>query len=169
MDVYVKANPGRLSEMIQYEHIIGTIAYQFTWDNVYSYDKDFRLHMAQHPVWSWALILHQAWALRLRDKIKAGEDSGMAQSQGRTPNRGKNDYCKRFNKTGKCSFGKGCKFEHRCMYCHKFGHPIIKCRVLQSEQQGEKADRWGNCTAKDLLSNLNVSNNNAHNKSVKKQ
>ena len=46
MDVYVRAHPGRSSELIQYEHIISTIASQFVWENVYAYDKDFCIHMA---------------------------------------------------------------------------------------------------------------------------
>ena len=47
-DVYSRAHPHRSSELIQYGHIINTISAQYIWENVYDYDKDFRLHMARH-------------------------------------------------------------------------------------------------------------------------
>ena len=63
-DIYTRAKPHKSTELIQYSHIIHTTV----WENVYSYDKDFRLHMAENPGRSWAIILQQAWSLHLRDR-----------------------------------------------------------------------------------------------------
>ena len=47
--IYTKFYPQRSSELIEYNHIIHTIAQIYTWENVYMYNKDFRLHLAKHP------------------------------------------------------------------------------------------------------------------------
>ena len=139
---------------------------QFVWENVYAYDKDFRLHMARYPGRNWSLILHQAWALRLRDKLRSGDFGRSGGGQNSNSRRKNHVYCIRYNKTGKCSFGKGCKFEHRCEYCHKFGHPVINCRKLQADR-AEKGERWYERAGHDLggqgnpnSENANVNNNN---------
>ena len=69
-DIFARANPMRASELIQYSLVIHTISQQFTWDNVYMYDKDFRLHMHRHPAPNWSMILQQAWAMRLREPLR---------------------------------------------------------------------------------------------------
>ena len=48
------------------------------------------------------------------------------------------DVCKQFNRSGRCSYGKECKFEHRCLFCGKFGHPVINCRQLKYGGNGDK-------------------------------
>ena len=63
LDIYTRSNPQRASELIQYNHIIHTTAATYVWDNVYLYDKDFRLHMSKFPTRSWGIILQQAWNL----------------------------------------------------------------------------------------------------------
>ena len=68
-NVYCKANPDRVGELIEYNHVIHSIAAQYVWDNVYLYDKDFRLHISRHLDRNWAIILQQAWSMRLRDRI----------------------------------------------------------------------------------------------------
>ena len=45
-NIYTCANPDRAGELIEYNHIIHSISNTFVWDNVYAYDKDFRLHIA---------------------------------------------------------------------------------------------------------------------------
>ena len=59
-EVYTRANPGRASELIQYNHIIHSISTTYIWDNVYSYDKEFWMHLSKHPQRSWGVILQQA-------------------------------------------------------------------------------------------------------------
>ena len=140
-NIYTKLHPNRSSELIEYNHIIHTIASTYTWDNVYMYDKDFRMHMAQNPRCNWSVILQQAWSLRLKDRLNnSNSHSGLAMSgnSGTSANGRINEPCKRFNR-GYCSFGTSCKFEHKCSYCHKYGHTILTCRKLAADQ--EKANK----------------------------
>ena len=53
MNVFAKANPHRVTELIQYYHLIETAAASFQWENVYRYDREFRIHMALHPERNW--------------------------------------------------------------------------------------------------------------------
>ena len=48
-DIYSAAFPDRATELIQYNHIIHTAAQSYLWDNVYTYDIEFRKHMQVHP------------------------------------------------------------------------------------------------------------------------
>ena len=60
-NVYTRFYPDRSTKLIKYNHIIHTISQSYTWENVYMYDKDFRLHMSDHPQRNWNIILQQAW------------------------------------------------------------------------------------------------------------
>ena len=128
-NIYCKANPDRSAELIEYNHVIHTISTSYIWENVYNYDKEFRLHMARNPKRSWSIILQQAWSLRLRDRIAVQSYSGYnaGQSSHRGRNSGGGEPCRRFNR-GKCNFGSNCKYDHRCSYCNKFGHGAVQCR-----------------------------------------
>ena len=145
-DIFARSNPFRSAELIQYTHVIHTISQQFSWDNVYMYDKDFRLHMHRHPKRNWGMILQQAWSLRLREHSRnianvGGNSHGYShrenssnRSRGHTGYNNResfnnNDACRKFNQ-GKCNYGLRCKYEHKCSYCFKFGHAIIRCRKL---------------------------------------
>ena len=115
-NIYTKSHPHRSSELIEYNHIIHNISTAYVWDNVYTYDKDFRIHMGKNPSWSWAIILQQAWAMRLRDRINRDMHNGNSFSHNNKHNhdRGKpyaKEPCCRFNK-GRCNFSANCKFEH---------------------------------------------------------
>ena len=68
-NVYTKRFPHRSSELIQYHHIIHTIAGMYVWDNVYSYDKEFHMHLSKHPNRSSSVILQQAWSMKLKDRL----------------------------------------------------------------------------------------------------
>ena len=68
-NVYTKRFPHRSSKLIQYNHIIHTIAGMYVWENVYSYDKEFRMHLSKHPNRSWSVILQQAWSMKLKDRL----------------------------------------------------------------------------------------------------
>ena len=56
-DIYLRSHPARSTELIQYNHIIHTAALTYVWDNVYTYDKEFRLHLSRHPERCWGIIL----------------------------------------------------------------------------------------------------------------
>ena len=133
-NIYTRTRPERAGQLIEYNHIIHTISQTFTWENVYAYDREFRLHMARHPEYSWAIILQQAWSMKLRDRVFRSEMPSHNSGYSGQNNSGKgsnnpNDYCKRFNK-GICNLGRECANEHCCSYCHKFGHGVIVCRKL---------------------------------------
>ena len=139
-NIYTRRFPSRSAELIQYNHIIHTAALTFTWENVYLYDRDFRLHLSRYPQRSWAIILQQAWTMRLKDRN--GHSGGYASqgksNEGRSKNR--RDVCWRYNR-GRCSFGASCKFEHKCAVCGKFGHGVHICRKANGKDRDRDFDR----------------------------
>ena len=121
-DIFLRHYPAKSTELIQYNHIIHTASLTYVWENVYSYDKDFRLHISRHPTRSWGIILQQVWSMRLKDRIYKSEydksNYNNHNSSGSSPgvDRGGsnvvlNKVCRRFNR-GKCSFGVTCRNEH---------------------------------------------------------
>ena len=143
-NVYCKANPNRAAELIEYNNVIHTIAMAYTWDNVYTYDKEFRLHMAHYLQCSWAMILQQACSLCLCDRITSGNNWGNANGNS---NHGSNsararvsEACRRFNR-GRCNFGANCKYEHKCSYYNKFGHGAVNCRRAQGDRNSSFGKR----------------------------
>ena len=49
-DIFTRKFPSKASELIQYSHIIHTAANTASWDNVATYDREFRRHMSRHPL-----------------------------------------------------------------------------------------------------------------------
>ena len=47
--IYTEGNPSRAIELIQYNHIIHKVALEYPWENVYAYDRKFRIHMSKYP------------------------------------------------------------------------------------------------------------------------
>ena len=123
-NVYTRAYPHRASELIQYNHIIHTTASSFIWENVYTYDHEFKVHLSNFPQRSWAVILQQAWTMYLKDKIQWDENRNGA--GGGHPKFKSNETCQRYNK-GKCNNGAACKYQHKCDECGKFGHGAHIC------------------------------------------
>ena len=68
-NMYTKVYPDRANQLIQYNHLIYTASLSFIWENIYRYDKEFRLHMSNYPQRSWSVILQQAWSIYLKDRI----------------------------------------------------------------------------------------------------
>ena len=134
-NVYLRAHPQRATELIQYNHIIFTASLSYTWDNVYSYDREFRTHMAAYPHHSWSIILQQAWSMCLKDRVNHNFFNHT--KSGGTP-RHKKEICKRFNK-GLCTAGRGCKYDHRCLECGKFGHRAHICCRKSTGNSGESS------------------------------
>ena len=134
-DVYLRHHPARTAELIQYNHIIQVASLTYQWDNVYRYDREFCLHIAQNPGQSWGIILQQAWSVTLKDRNStAGYQSGGKGS------RNCREICFRFN-SGKCTFRDKCKFDHRCGICGKYGHGAHDCRKLNNNFY-DKKDRF---------------------------
>ena len=134
-DIYTRSHPKRAAELIQYNHIIHNISFNYVWDNVYKYDQEFRMHMSKHPNRSWAITLPMAWSFCLQDRIKGGAPEASYNQRGSGGRgRGRGEPCRIFNR-GRCTYGGNCKYEHRCGYCFKFGHPAVNCRKAQSDRE----------------------------------
>ena len=57
-NIYTAFHPTRAGELIQYNHIIHTASQTFSRENVYRYDREFRIHMSKHRLnESWGVIL----------------------------------------------------------------------------------------------------------------
>ena len=143
--IYTHHHPNKAGELIQYNHVIHTISLTYAWDNVYAYDKEFRLHVSRHPERSWSVILQQAWSMKLRDRIVKNDNY---QSTFHTPTSSGSghkskfgEHCKCFD-YGKCNLGSGCRYEHKCDYCNKFGHGVMVChKLVYDREKHEKANK----------------------------
>ena len=155
-NIYTRRYPHRASELIQYNHVIHIAALSYTWENVYLYDREFRLHIARYPHRSWAVILQQAWTMRLKDRNSRNGTGTESSNGGRATTDGsrscnRRDHCWRYN-AGRCTYGSSCKFEHKCAICNKYGHGAHNCRKANkfySESGGasrhDRNDRDDHC------------------------
>ena len=151
-NIYLTQNPARATELVQYNHKICTASSSYLWENVYTYDREFRMHMSKYPKCNWGIILQQAWTMFLKDRLRAGNDGARA-FPGQGNSRRKKEICKRFNK-GKCTAGLSCKYDHRCLECGKFGHGAHICRK-RSNGVGNPSN-----TSNAMMPASNASNNN---------
>ena len=122
-EIITEKYPLKAQKLIQYNHVIHTAAQTYIWENVYSYDKDFRIHISHNPLRTWSVILQQAWTMKLKERL---HEFNASQSRGQGSG-GKRDYCRRFQR-GTCNDGVNCRYEHRCTICNKFGHGAHICR-----------------------------------------
>ena len=129
--------PEKATELLQYGHTIHTASMAYIWENVYSYDREFRHHISRHPTRTWSVILQQAWTMLLKDRLKSDSGKGNFPQGKKKP-----EPCRRFNK-GRCSFGLACRYEHRCSVpkCGKFGHGAHMCRLRNNSQDDKHSDR----------------------------
>ena len=136
--------PAKSPELLQYSHTIHMASTAYIWENVYSYDKEFRHHIGRNPTKAWNVILQQAWTMLLKDRLRGeGSTSGNKTSNGAGNNskmHKRGEPCRRFNR-GICTFGLSCKFDHRCSVpkCGKFGHGAHMCRMREDKQ--DKSDQ----------------------------
>ena len=111
-NILTRVYPAKASKLIQYNHTIYSAALTFAWDNVYQYDREFRLHISKFPQRSWSVILQQAWSMCLKDRVKGDEGNGSKQQKCSGGRKKVYEPCKRYK--GKCTYGQNCIFEHRC-------------------------------------------------------
>ena len=132
-NIITKAYPSKATERIQYNHVIYTASLTFVWENVYQYDKEFRLHISKFPHQKWSVILQQAWSMCLKDRLKSFKSGKNQANEGKVVKI--KEPCKRYNR-GKCTFGPNCKYEHRCSIerCSKFGHGVHICRLRNKDR-----------------------------------
>ena len=138
-----KGNPLRGEELVEYSFIIHSAASIFSWSNVYTYDKLFRMHMAKHPGQNWGIILQQAWSFCLNDRVSANSqvfNTSNNQYRGGEGRKRKGKICFGFN-AGHCEYGFSCKFEHKCGICGKYGHGAFNCRHAGLEKK-DKAKNY---------------------------
>ena len=93
-NIFTRVYPNKASELIQYNHIIHLASSTYIWENIYTYDEEFRMHISNFPQRSWAIILQQAWSMYLKDRIPPRFDN---QFRGGSSSKSK-EICKRFNK-----------------------------------------------------------------------
>ena len=148
--IFTSFHPSKAGELIQYNHTIYTAAQTFPWDNVYRYDREFRLHMSRYPLQrSWAIILQQAWSMFLKDKVSNTPGQNFSrQGSGRNGQNGQGGSVKRklcfdFN-LEICNFGSRCKFDHRCSFCDKYGHGSYNCRKARRQDRCNSGDSGSN-------------------------
>ena len=133
-DILTSKHPEKAFELIQYEHIIYTASKTYSWQNVYLYDKNFRIHISNNPLRTWSVILQLAWNMRLKDRL------GGDQNYSRGTTSSKEEHCRRFQR-GCCSYGINCKFKHRCTICNKYGHGAHVCRKRTDRSSYPSDDR----------------------------
>ena len=135
-NVLTRVYPAKASELIQYNHTHLYCGINL-WENVYHYDKEFRMHISKFPQRSWSVILQQAWSMCLKDRVKNDDGKTLGNVGGNVQTGVKrrekiSEPCKRYNR-GKCTYGKNCIYEHRCSVtkCRKFGHvpTSVSCEV----------------------------------------
>ena len=154
-NVYLQTYPSRATELIQYNHLIYTASLSSVWENVYRYDKEFRMHLSNFPNRNWGVILQQAWSIYLKDRIQRNDDRAGSSGSGYAK---KKEICKRFNK-GKCTSGYRCSYDHRCLICGKFGHGAHICRNKKAADQNGFAVSPSPMTTTTVTAN-NTNNNN---------
>ena len=131
--IYTRANPERAAEILQYVDTIHVAAAAYAWENVYKYDKKFRLLMAAKPYRSWAKTYTHMWNLCLTEPINRNYNNFGGSSanhyNGRKNDRQKTAVCWKFNKN-KCT-RTNCNYEHKCSYCGATSHPAVNCNKKQ--------------------------------------
>ena len=152
-NVYTAFHPARAGELIQYNHIIHTAAQTYSWDNVYRYNREFRMHMSRHHLnRSWAVILQQAWTMFLKDRVSTPGHNFNSGNSHWNGNGARKKLCFDFN-SGNCTYGKRCKFDHRCSFCNKYGHGSFCCR--KANRNNSTQGRHGHISHKPSSSSGN--------------
>ena len=124
--------PERAGELLDYSHTIHSIRETYTWNNVYRYKKEFRIHMEHNPERNWGVILHKAWSLcwvELLSRIGVTTFVTNTFNQTRKDGQTKPKLCFKFNKV-ECTYGNNSKFGHKCVVCNRYRHRAFSCRKL---------------------------------------
>ena len=143
-NIYTHYYPDKAGDLIQYNHVIYSAAQSFIWENVYRYDREFRMHLGRHhPHRSWSTILQQVWTMCMRDKVTTPNHHNHGSGPSGAGGNARRKICFNFNK-GICTFGQRCKFDHKCSFCKKFGHGAFNCRkAKQMGASGNGGDSRG--------------------------
>ena len=133
-DIYLEQYPNKVGELLQYCHEIQATSLHYAWDNVYRYDREFRVHISKNPDRTWAVTLQKAWNMFIKDRTNRSGNFNHYQNKRDGQNNannvavpGKKKVCFGFN-TARCTYGNRCRYDHRCAFCGKFGHGSQVCR-----------------------------------------
>ena len=153
-NIYNAKYPECATKLIQYSHIIYPASQTYILENVYQYDKEFRLHLSRHPQRSWSIILQQAFNLKLKEKLTHGHW----------------EPCRCYNKE-KCTKGARCRYKHRCTIptCGKFRHGThIRRKRNTNTNNSFQDNNDANWTNPVDCNGSNNNNNNTCKQHVKK-
>ena len=131
--IYVKCHPDQAAELFEYISVIRNAAATFIWDNVYTYDCKFRRIIEKYPYRRCNVICQQGWSLYLKEKFEPRVASNQGNGKKKFKKGDPNQPCWRFNK-GKCSYGSGCRFEHKCANCGKTDHGTNLCTSSKKDK-----------------------------------
>ena len=131
-------------EFFKYMHSVRMAAVRGYADGWISYDEQYRLRKALNPASSWSVVDSELWMLYVstpnanssythyytppNQSVQTASSSVLRVSPqtDRSLSRRSIPYCKLFNK-GFCTFGKRCKFVHKCSKCN-WNHPLTACK-----------------------------------------
>lgn len=137
--IYTKKNPVRAPEIFQYIHKIRKASEIYQWGNIYAYDKIFRGHMGENPGRSWGSTIRDAWDDHVRETLpKNRANSRQAFSPGSGEGKRKRGFCWKFNKSGYCSSGPNCEWDHRCEECGLPNHGKYNCRKREKRLRAKE-------------------------------
>lgn len=122
--IYIRGNPGRANELYEYKYDIRDAAQTYIWENVFDYDIEFRLHMARHKDRDWGARLTDKYQKFMKNHLRydraESQNHHNSGAQHISANLGSNsksiknrENCRRYNK-GRCTWGKNCRYLHRC-------------------------------------------------------
>lgn len=150
MDILLDKWPGKAKEYLKYMHNIRLAATRNA-NGWVAYDEQFRLKKVRFPSSSWGLIDQELWIVHVAThystnlpasasssgyesrqfNVHVGQNTGNNQStfQSRTGGgfQRVRQRCFRFQED-RCTFGKKCKFEHKCSKCGSVTHGAVRCR-----------------------------------------
>lgn len=137
--IYTRRNPRRAPEIFQYIYKIRKGAEVYHWHNVYSYDKIFRTHMGKNPGRDWGSALRDTWDNHVREtQLKTETASPVVSSLSPRDQRKKKGFCWKFNKSGYCSSGSNCEWDHRCSVCGLPNHGKYNCRKREGRYRDKE-------------------------------
>lgn len=110
MGLYLRANPSRSLQMLQYINKIRSAAATFVWYNVENYDIIHRQLMEEDPTWNWGHTYQDAWNEEMKKRLPEQPWVDRCSKGGNqlTGGKAKKPICIQFNKNGKCKFGEKC-------------------------------------------------------------
>ncbi|XP_052076053.1 uncharacterized protein LOC127714117 [Mytilus californianus] len=107
------------------------------------YDEQFRLRKASSPFSSWGVVDMELWLLCVSTpNVSPSFNTGLSNGNNHQLHNGNSSTsgassqnlgqrrvftCRLFNNKGICTFGKNCKYTHKCSKCNG-SHPYLECR-----------------------------------------